>query len=134
VNLVAGLAGRDATGRWTWYYARRVPESTGDLVGWRAGIDTLQGALVDLEAARELRCLGPRVTRKGRGRAGELGLRRRELEVARRVTAGKTNREIAAELFVSEKTVESHYNVFAKLGVSSRAVVAGVLVHRVGAE
>jgi DNA-binding CsgD family transcriptional regulator len=112
-----------------------VPESTGDLVGRRAELDTLQGALVDLDAARELRRLGRRVTRKGRGRAGELGLRRRELEVARLVTAGKTNREIAAELFVSEKTVESHlYNVLAKLGVSSRAAVAGVLVRRVGAE
>ena len=52
----------------------------------------------------------------------------RELEVARLVTAGKTNREIAAELFVSEKTVETHLaHAFAKLGVSSGASLAGVL-------
>ena len=36
-----------------------------------------------------------------------------------------TNREVAAELFLSEKTVESHLrNIFAKLGVSSRVDVA----------
>jgi DNA-binding NarL/FixJ family response regulator len=84
------------------------------------------------EAARELRRLGRRVTRSGRGvRSGELGLSQRELEVARLVTAGKTNREIAAELFLSEKTVETHLsNVFVKLGVTSRAAVAGVLARR----
>jgi DNA-binding CsgD family transcriptional regulator len=81
------------------------------------------------EAARELRRLGRRVTRAGR-RAGsdDLGLTRREIEVAGLVTTGKSNREIAAELFLSEKTVESHLsNVFTKLGVTSRAAVAAVL-------
>jgi DNA-binding CsgD family transcriptional regulator len=80
------------------------------------------------EAARELRRLGRRVTRRGRGAAGDMGLTGRELEVARLVTAGKTNREIAAELFLSEKTVETHLShAYAKLGVSSRAALAGVL-------
>jgi ATP/maltotriose-dependent transcriptional regulator MalT len=81
------------------------------------------------EAARELRRLGRRVVRRGRvGAAGDTGLTARELEVAGLVTAGKTNREIAAELFVSEKTVETHLaHAFAKLGVSSRASLAGVL-------
>jgi DNA-binding NarL/FixJ family response regulator len=41
------------------------------------------------------------------------------------VTARKTNKEVAAELFLSEKTVESHLrNIFAKLGASSRVDVA----------
>ena len=40
----------------------------------------------------------------------------------RHVAAGKTNRVIAADLFLSEKTVARHVsNIFAKLGLSSRA-------------
>jgi non-specific serine/threonine protein kinase len=50
------------------------------------------------------------------------GLTAREAEVLRLVVAGKTNRQIAAELFLSEKTVGRHLeHIFAKLGVSSRA-------------
>jgi DNA-binding NarL/FixJ family response regulator len=50
------------------------------------------------------------------------GLTARELEVLRHVAAGKTNRAIAADLFLSEKTVARHVsNIFAKLRVSSRA-------------
>jgi DNA-binding NarL/FixJ family response regulator len=50
------------------------------------------------------------------------GLTAREVEVLRLVTAGKTNRAIAAELFLSDKTVARHLsNTFVKLGVSSRA-------------
>jgi DNA-binding CsgD family transcriptional regulator len=49
----------------------------------------------------------------------------RELQVARLVVDRKTNAEIAAELFLSVKTVESHVrNLFHKLGVSSRVEVA----------
>lgn len=50
------------------------------------------------------------------------GLSAREVEVLRLVAAGATNRAIAGELYLSEKTVERHLsNIFAKLGVSSRA-------------
>jgi len=50
------------------------------------------------------------------------GLTAREVQVLRLVAAGKTNRAIAADLFLSEKTVARHVsNIFTKLGVSSRA-------------
>jgi DNA-binding NarL/FixJ family response regulator len=49
----------------------------------------------------------------------------RELEIADLVTDRRTNREIAATLYLSEKTIESHLrNIFVKLGVSSRVAVA----------
>jgi DNA-binding NarL/FixJ family response regulator len=50
------------------------------------------------------------------------GLTRRELQVLRQVASGKTNKAIAAELFVSEKTIDRHVsNIFNKLDVPSRS-------------
>jgi DNA-binding NarL/FixJ family response regulator len=50
------------------------------------------------------------------------GLSARELEVIRALAAGRTNREIAADLGISERTVDRHVsNIFTKLDVSSRA-------------
>jgi DNA-binding NarL/FixJ family response regulator len=50
------------------------------------------------------------------------GLTERELEVLRHLAAGETNKAIAGELVVSERTVDRHVsNIFAKLGVSTRA-------------
>ena len=50
------------------------------------------------------------------------GLSARELEVLRHVAGGQTNKEIATELVLSERTIERHVsNIFAKLGVSTRA-------------
>ena len=49
------------------------------------------------------------------------GLTARELQVLRLLAAGRTNRTIAAELVLSERTVDRHVsNIFAKLGVASR--------------
>ncbi|QYF91410.1 response regulator transcription factor [Arthrobacter sp. PAMC25284] len=46
----------------------------------------------------------------------------RETEVVQLVSAGLTNRDIAVELFISEKTVARHLsNIFTKLGLTSRA-------------
>jgi DNA-binding NarL/FixJ family response regulator len=54
--------------------------------------------------------------------AGAHGLTGRELQVLRLLAAGKTNRAIAAELVLAEKTVHRHVsNIYAKLGVPSRA-------------
>ncbi|HEY3238602.1 MAG TPA: response regulator transcription factor, partial [Acidimicrobiia bacterium] len=75
----------------------------------------------DTERAREL--AGPAPTRR-RPAAPALpgGLTEREAEVLRLVAEGKTNREIAAALYLSEKTVARHLsNMFTKLGVTSRA-------------
>ena len=50
------------------------------------------------------------------------GLTPRELQVLRLITAGRTNKAIADELVLSERTVDRHVsNIFTKLGVSSRA-------------
>ncbi len=80
------------------------------------------------QARRELRRLGARSEPRGPATAEDSGLgslTKREREIADLVTDRKTNREIAAELFLSEKTVESHLrNVFAKLGAASRVDVA----------
>lgn len=56
------------------------------------------------------------------GKAPAGGLTGREVEVLSLLATGKTNREIAGELVISEKTVARHVaNIFVKIGVSSRA-------------
>lgn len=76
-------------------------------------------------AARTLRSLGVRTWRRT---ATGSPLTSREEEVARLVAAGVTNREVAARLFVSPKTVERHLvNVFRKLDVRNRTELAARL-------
>ena len=76
------------------------------------------------EAAHALRRLGQAAPgRQRRFARGELS--GREREIADLVAEGMSNREIAGRLFLSEKTIEGHLtNIFAKLGVRSRAQVA----------
>ncbi|MBA2638702.1 MAG: response regulator transcription factor, partial [Nocardioidaceae bacterium] len=53
------------------------------------------------------------------------GLSRREMEVAELVARGRTNREIATALFVSERTAQTHVqHILAKLGFSKRSQIA----------
>ena len=83
-------------------------------------------------AERELRKLGHRIHRRTRpGATGATGLEtltERELQVARLVVDRKTNPEIATELFLSKKTVETHLrNIFRKVDVSSRIDLARVV-------
>ena len=81
------------------------------------------------EAERELRKLGHSIHRRTRpGKTNGVGvasLTERELEIARLVVDRKTNSEIAAALFLSPKTIETHMrNIFRKLNVLSRVEVA----------
>ncbi|MFE0675928.1 AAA family ATPase [Streptomyces sp. NPDC058867] len=64
--------------------------------------------------------------------ADDLGLTSREHDVLRLVAAGRTNRQIAEELFISPKTASVHVsNILAKLGVAGRGEAAAV-AHRTG--
>jgi DNA-binding NarL/FixJ family response regulator len=64
---------------------------------------------------------------------GPIALSAREIEVLRLVAAGRTNHAIAAQLFVSERTVHRHIsNIFEKLGVHSRTAAASYAIqHRI---
>jgi DNA-binding NarL/FixJ family response regulator len=58
-------------------------------------------------------------------------LSRRELEVLQLVAAGNTNKEAAAQLFISEATVKTHLlHIYAKLGVSDRAAAVAEAFRR----
>ncbi|HVE62950.1 MAG TPA: AAA family ATPase [Mycobacteriales bacterium] len=96
----------------------------------KASRDALQNALQAFEllgasvwAARttsELGSIG--------GRTREHGLTPAERRVADLAAAGRTNREVAAELVLGERTVEGHLSrVYAKLGVRSRTELARLL-------
>jgi ATP/maltotriose-dependent transcriptional regulator MalT len=97
-----------------------------------------EGAVREIEAAgRAFAILGAKadlhlVASLLRPSARPARLTARELEVLRLVAAGRTNRDIAAELVISEHTVGRHLqNIFAKLGVTSRAAAAAFAVeHR----
>jgi len=80
----------------------------------RCGADRLVG-----RADEELRAAGARPRRTARSGAGALTAS--ELRVARLVAAGRSNLEVAQELYVSLKTVETHLShAYAKLGLSGR--------------
>ncbi|MEA2151504.1 MAG: hypothetical protein QOD69_3334, partial [Solirubrobacteraceae bacterium] len=85
------------------------------------------------EAAAEVAGLGASVTRWLGGRAAAAtargGLTPRELEILRHVAVGRTNREVAQELFLSPRTVDMHVrNMLRKLDCRSRVEAA----HRAG--
>ena len=83
-------------------------------------LEAARAAFAQLGAAPDLARVGALVRAQAPGDHG--GLTPRELQVLRLVAAGRTNRAIAGELVLSERTVERHVsNIFTKLGVSSRA-------------
>jgi DNA-binding NarL/FixJ family response regulator len=94
---------------------RRVADAAGRAQAWR-----LRGA-----AGSELRRLGVRLAPAGAPAASPVAgpgpLTKRELQIAELVAQGRSNKQVAATLFLSEKTIEHHLSrVYAKLGVRSR--------------
>ncbi len=108
----------------------RASRDLGDLDAAEMEFDAARWVFQELGARPDVarvdafsRALGPKT-------AG--GLSGREIQVVRLVAAGKSNRQIAGELFISERTVERHVsNIFRKLGLPSRAAAtAYVYEHR----
>src|SRR5207302_8980263 len=66
-------------------------------------------------------CIPPSLAAKLADRISGEALSAREIEVLQRIAAGKSNKEIGAELFISESTVKTHVkSIFSKLDVVSR--------------
>ena len=135
----AERAGAVVEAAWSRTLAGRALAQTGQTGDDTRAASELQRAAADFdatgaaryrdEAERELRKQGHHIHRRTRrGVADGRGLEtltERELEVARLVEGRHTNAEIAAELFLSVKTIEAHMrNLFRKLDVSSRVEVA----------
>ena len=71
------------------------------------------------------------VAEKLAGRMGGPALTSRELEVLKRIVAGRSNKEIGGDLHISEATVKTHINsILGKLGVSDRTQAATTALQR----
>ena len=95
-------------------------EALGDHDSAALELDAARAAFDHLGARPDRSRVDSLVGRAASGAAPRLAPR--ELQVLRLITAGKTNRAIATQLVVSERTVDRHVsNIFTKLGVPSRA-------------
>jgi DNA-binding CsgD family transcriptional regulator len=92
----------------------------------RLGAAPLRAALADL--GRRARLVHGQAGGGSAGRPGKLaGLTSRERDVLRLILAGRSNREIGAELFIAPKTASVHVsNILAKLGAASRTEAAAI--------
>jgi DNA-binding CsgD family transcriptional regulator len=92
----------------------------------RAALDACEalGATLWAERARvELRASGQTARRRDPSTLDDLTPQ--ELQIAQFVAGGRSNREVAAQLFLSPRTIDFHLrNVFRKLGISSRTELA----------
>ena len=111
----AAVRGRLAPGWPTGSRCARPATRTTRALELRAALGAFErlGAAADAARASDL---------LGGPKALPRGLTAREAEVLRLVASGKTNRDIAVELVISEHTVARHLqNMFVKLGVTSRS-------------
>ena len=94
----------------------------------RSALDTFEtlGATLWAERARvELRASGQ--TARKRDPSTRNTLTTQELQIARFVAEGHTNREVATQLFLSPRTIDFHLrNVYRKLGITSRTALARI--------
>jgi DNA-binding NarL/FixJ family response regulator len=105
--------------------ARRRTDAREHLRNAMAAFETLGVRRWADRASEELRASGEVLRR--RDESGATPLTAQELQVARLVQKGLANREVAARLFVSPRTVDFHLrNVFAKLGIASRGALVQV--------
>ncbi len=93
-------------------------QALGDEDAFALELDAARRIFEELGAAPDVAAVD---SLAGRAEAEPHGLSPRELEVLRQVATGKSNKEIAAALVISEHTVARHVqNIFTKLGVPSR--------------
>jgi len=133
----AGSAGFAPFAPWWNHLARRLVAPAALQDGWGEPVAWMREAAVSFESTGHdrlasacrgiLRKAGERVPRSGRGQAQvpvqmrRLGVTSREMDVYLLVAQGCSNAEIAARLFISPKTVETHIaNLVAKTGQAGR--------------
>ncbi|WP_432563021.1 ATP-binding protein [Kineococcus sp. SYSU DK003] len=110
--------------------ARRIVEARAELAQALHELDRAGAGGLAERAAVELRAAGGNVTgrRAPAGATPGTTLTAQELQVARLVAAGLSNKEIADQLYLSHRTVGTHlHRTFPKLGVTSRGQVRAAL-------
>jgi ATP/maltotriose-dependent transcriptional regulator MalT len=121
-------------GRWFWY--ARVQLSLGRLVrregARRAAVEYFETALkhfAEMESSQWVDVANAELLRSGKlAKADGRALSTIEAEVARFAAAGRSNKEIAQSMFVSEKTIEAHLSsTYRKLGISRRTQLNAAL-------
>ncbi|HXF31897.1 MAG TPA: AAA family ATPase [Solirubrobacterales bacterium] len=104
-----------------WLAGDRRDDALEALQGLATAAAEVGAAALRDAAARELRRAGTRVTTRARRGTEGGALTGREREIAELVAGGRSNKQVAAALFVSEKTVERHLSaIYARLGIRSR--------------
>src|SRR5262249_48485304 len=121
-----------------YHLLKRGQEARDEFTAAREGIESLAQTIDDAELRehffqRALASLPKAQPISPRRAAAEQfgGLTEREREVATLIAQGKTSREIADLLVISERTAEGHVNnILGKLGFTSRAQIAAWVVER----